>query len=213
MFGVELLATGEDDGGGFKEGTVPGERGFGLDVELASGGDGAAREGGDGGFLAGEGEGDIADDAGGGAEVAARKDEAIRGRGFDDEELLASARLEGEGAGDSGGIAIVDGDADCGGGGGLLRGGWGGGGEGVRAGVLWGLGEGERKEDGHEGCRKNEGGAHSSLFDADGGVLWRDFFVVDDERSVCEDQSPTEAPAFIARNSGDLAHGATVRSG
>ena len=120
VFGVELLAAGKDDGGAFEDGTVPGGSGPCHDVELAGGGDGAAGEGGDGALLARKGEGDVADDLGRGAEVAGRKDEAVGGGGLDHEELLAGAGVEGEGAGDGGGVAVMDGDADCVGDGGVL---------------------------------------------------------------------------------------------
>lgn len=169
---MQLFAAGEDDGIGFKEGAVPGEGGPGFDMELADSGDGAAGEGGDGGLLAGEGEGDVADDAGGGAEVAGGQDEAVGCGGFDDEELLAGAGADSEEAGDGCGIAVLDGDADGGGGGGILRGGSGG--EGVGAGVLRGLGMGEWEDGGEEGDGDDEGDAHGSLFDADGGDLRRE---------------------------------------
>lgn len=150
VFGVKLFAAGEEDGGAFEGGSVPGGGGVGVDVELADGGDGAAGEGGDDGGLAGKDEGDVADDFCGGAEVAGREEEAIGGRGLDNEDLLAGAGVKGEGAGDGGGVAVFDRDAD--GGSGLWC--WsGGGGEGGGAGVFGGLGGG-----GGEGCSEKEGG-------------------------------------------------------
>ena len=166
MFGVERVAAGEDDSGGFEDGTVPGLRcsgggGFGIDVKLASRGDGAADEGGDGVGLAGEGEGDVADDAGGGAEMAGRQDETVGGRGLEDKELFAGAGVKGEQSGDGSGVAVFDGDADGGGGGRVLRGG--GGGEGVGARVFRGLGLGEGEEGGQEGGGQDKGDAHDPV--------------------------------------------------